>query len=93
LSPGPRFPKEQAGNSSSLRGTTGCGFTEWLSYLSTSSGRKATSFSDEPAGIGAHRKSSAEPDELIGPTLLLASDAGSYITGQTMIVDGGFVVG
>jgi NAD(P)-dependent dehydrogenase (short-subunit alcohol dehydrogenase family) len=34
----------------------------------------------------------AEPDELIGPAMLLASDAGSYITGQTMIVDGGFVV-
>jgi NAD(P)-dependent dehydrogenase (short-subunit alcohol dehydrogenase family) len=33
-----------------------------------------------------------EPDELAGPALLLASDAGSYITGQTMIVDGGFVV-
>jgi NAD(P)-dependent dehydrogenase (short-subunit alcohol dehydrogenase family) len=33
-----------------------------------------------------------EPDELAGPALLLASDAGSYITGQSMIVDGGFVV-
>src|SRR2546428_6550159 len=33
-----------------------------------------------------------QPEELIGPALLLASDAGSYITGETMIVDGGFVV-
>ena len=33
-----------------------------------------------------------EPDELAGPALLLASDAGSYITGQAMIIDGGFVV-
>jgi NAD(P)-dependent dehydrogenase (short-subunit alcohol dehydrogenase family) len=32
------------------------------------------------------------PKELIGPALLLASDAGSYITGQALIVDGGFVV-
>ena len=33
-----------------------------------------------------------EPKELAGTALLLASDAGSYITGQTIIVDGGFVV-
>jgi NAD(P)-dependent dehydrogenase (short-subunit alcohol dehydrogenase family) len=33
-----------------------------------------------------------EPNELMGPAMLLASDAGSYITGQTLIVDGGFVV-
>ena len=32
-----------------------------------------------------------DPRELVGPALLLASDAGSYITGQTLIVDGGFL--
>lgn len=31
------------------------------------------------------------PDELVGTALLLASDAGSYITGQCIIVDGGFI--
>jgi NAD(P)-dependent dehydrogenase (short-subunit alcohol dehydrogenase family) len=29
--------------------------------------------------------------ELVGPALLLASDAGSYITGQGLIVDGGYM--
>jgi NAD(P)-dependent dehydrogenase (short-subunit alcohol dehydrogenase family) len=32
-----------------------------------------------------------DPRELVGPALLLASDAGSYITGQALIVDGGFL--
>ena len=31
----------------------------------------------------------AHPDELVGPALLLLSDAGSFITGQALIVDGG----
>jgi NAD(P)-dependent dehydrogenase (short-subunit alcohol dehydrogenase family) len=32
-----------------------------------------------------------DPNELIGPALLLASDAGSYITGQSIVVDGGYL--
>jgi NAD(P)-dependent dehydrogenase (short-subunit alcohol dehydrogenase family) len=32
-----------------------------------------------------------DPKELVGPALLLASDAGSYITGTTLIVDGGYM--
>jgi NAD(P)-dependent dehydrogenase (short-subunit alcohol dehydrogenase family) len=31
----------------------------------------------------------ADPRELAGPALLLASEAGSYITGTTILVDGG----
>jgi NAD(P)-dependent dehydrogenase (short-subunit alcohol dehydrogenase family) len=31
----------------------------------------------------------AHPDEMVGPALLLCSDAGSFITGQVIIVDGG----
>ena len=30
-----------------------------------------------------------DPKELTGPALLLASEAGSYITGETLVVDGG----
>lgn len=33
----------------------------------------------------------ARPDELVGPALLLTSDAGSYITGQVLLADGGMV--
>src|SRR5438128_200022 len=32
-----------------------------------------------------------DPKELVGPMLLLATDAGSYITGETIVVDGGYV--
>lgn len=50
-----------------------------------------------PEAIEAMRQMSlqrriADPDEMVGPALLLASDAGSYITGQVIIADGGSVV-
>jgi len=52
--------------------------------------------SDE-AGLGYIKKNTymrrpGELGELDGPVLLLASDAGSYITGQTITVDGGWTI-
>jgi len=35
------------------------------------------------------QKRIAEPEEMIGPALLLTSDAGTFITGQVLIADGG----
>jgi NAD(P)-dependent dehydrogenase (short-subunit alcohol dehydrogenase family) len=34
----------------------------------------------------------ADPDEVAGPILMLASAAGAYITGQTITIDGGFSI-
>lgn len=47
---------------------------------------------DRVASIMAHTpmKRFGEAHELVGATLLLASDAGSFITGAELVVDGGF---
>jgi len=37
----------------------------------------------------AFMKRAADPDEMVGPALLLCSDAGSFITGQVILADGG----
>ena len=33
-----------------------------------------------------------EPDDLVGPTLFLASDMARYVTGAALLVDGGAFV-
>ena len=39
------------------------------------------------------QKRIAEPDEMVGPALFLASRASSFVTGQVVIADGGLVAG
>lgn len=43
----------------------------------------------ESMSRAAFMRRAAHPDEMVGPALLLCSDAGSFITGQVIIADGG----
>jgi len=47
---------------------------------------------DDAATYGVDRgaiKRASQPDDIVGTALFLASEHASYITGQTLIVDGG----
>ena len=43
----------------------------------------------EMAAKGSLLRRAAEPDEMVAMALVLASDAGSFMTGHTYFVDGG----
>ena len=42
--------------------------------------------------MGALRPSPANPDELAGTAVFLASRASDFVTGATIVVDGGFAI-
>ena len=53
--------------------------------------RKNTPEMQRAMAAASPMKRAAHPDEMVGPTLFLASDAASFVTGQVVIADGGLV--
>ena len=84
---------------------TKAGVTQFSRYLGTYWAKKNVRVNTlVPAGIQNHQDENflkeycgrmpmgrmAHPQEMVGPLVFLASDASSYITGSTLVVDGGW---
>jgi len=54
--------------------------------------RDSQAFADAVAEKNLLRRDLAEPEEISAPTIFLASDAASMITGHTLVVDGGWTI-
>ena len=76
---------------------TGIETTRWLRARQLAVGILIlTAYDDEPyvqavlqAGANGYVLKTAEPEEIVGSVLFLASGAASFITGQSIYVDGG----
>ena len=53
--------------------------------------RANTPEAQERMAKASFQRRAAHPDEMVGPALFLASDAGSFVTGQVVLADGGLV--
>ena len=54
--------------------------------------RDSQAFADAVKEKNLLRRDLAEPEEISAPTIFLASDAASMITGHTLVVDGGWTI-
>jgi NAD(P)-dependent dehydrogenase (short-subunit alcohol dehydrogenase family) len=62
----------------------------FMSEMVEGAAKNAPGFLDLIAG-GTYQKRVADPDEIVGPVVYLASDASSYVTGDDISVSGGMM--
>ena len=75
-------------------GDYGIGVNAIAPGLTVTSGSLATTprdFMEERAKAGAFKRAQ-QPTDLVGAFVYLASDASAFVTGQTIVVDGGRVL-